>query len=766
MGQVRRNTIDTRDARLVGLIAAISAIAAGFSGVEPTGEPVADALLAGSVAALATWLGASAPWWALTFAAAVALGGSIGGPVLLTFVSAAAIGAACWIGYTKANQPALRAGVAGVAVQVLFQLSWDPRFLSSAGAALLAGGLVVVTGYRRRRGYVRKRIRWGALAVVVTMVAAVGALAAAAYEAARPAKDGYDTLLDALDHMDGGDVDQAAQALWQASLELATAHDELSAPLAQPARFVPVVAQNRSAAADAVGRAAEASAAAATALEAVDLDDLTISGGRIDLEALASLEEPLAALDIAVGDLSGALNDASESPWLVAPFQSRLDEGIERAGDTARQAETLALAAAVGPDMLGADEPRNYFVAFVNAAESRGQSGLMGNWIVISIDDGAIEITDSGRTADLQTEALDDLVLDISDEYLERYGQFGAATPSGGVDRKYWSTVNVSPDMPSVGDVMEQMYEAVSGDDIDGVFIIDARGLAHLLAITGSIGLDELDLRLGPESLEQFLVIDQYQIEEAEREVVLETVIALTMNNVLSGELPEPQEMIASLAPGAQNGHISAWSTHPAEQALLEQVGMDGSLPVPTIGGVDSLAVTSNNMAGNKIDSFLERTIEYRPRVDQATGRVDSTVTVTLTNTAPRSGLPDYVIGAIAEIPKGTNRTLVELFTPLDLIDATVGGGATAPQVGSELAHNVYSQQIDIAAGDTVVLEYELSGGIGRGEYRLAYRPQPLPRPDRLIIDATTTAGDLLFDYDGTIERRSVISSDGVEAWR
>jgi hypothetical protein len=752
MATVRRNTIDIRDAQFVGVVTAISAVVAAFSGVEPTGEPVADALIAGAIAALATWLGASAPWWALTFAAALAFGGSLGGPVLLTLVAAAAIGAGCWIGYIQANRPALRAIVAGVTVQVLFQLSWDPRFLSSAGVALIAIGLVVVTGYRRRRGYVRKRLRWSALAVVVVAVAAVGGLAVAAYEAARPAKDGYDTLLEALDHMDGGDVDAAAQALWQASFELAAADDELSAPAAQPSRFVPIVAQNRSAAADTVGRAADASAAAATALDAVDLDELTISGGRIDLEALAALEEPLAELDEAVSELRDALREAGDSPWLLAPFQSRLDDAIERADD--------------GPAMLGEDEPRDYSFAFVNTAESRGQSGLMGNWVVITVDDGSIEITDSGRTADLQTEALDTLALDASDEYLERYGQFGAVTPTGGVDRKYWSTVNVSPDMPSVGNVMEQMYEAVSGDDIDGVFVIDARGLAHLLDITGSIELEEIDLRLGADSLEQFLVIDQYQIEEAEREVVLETVIALTMDNVLRGELPEPQEMIAALAPGAQNGHISAWSTHPDEQALFEQVGMDGSLPVPVAGGVDSLAVTSNNMAGNKIDSFLERTIEYRPRVDQGTGDVTTTLTVTLTNTAPSTGLPDYVIGAIADIPRATNRTLVEVFTPLDLQGATLDGETSTPQAGSELSHNVYSQRVDIPSGGTIVLDYELSGSVGRGEYRLVYRPQPLPNPDHLVVAAATTSGEPLFGYDGPLERRSVISADGVEAWR
>lgn len=766
MSPVRRNTIDTRDARLVALASAISALVAAFAGVEPTGEPVVDVALTCALAALTTWLGASAPWWALTVASLFALGGSLSGPLLLVALAATATGAAVWIGFAEANQPALRAGITAAAVQVLLRLSWDPWFLAPTAVAAMAIGLILFTGYRRRRGYVRKRVFWGAVGVSVATVAAIGMLAVAGYKAAPDANDGYDALLDALDEMDDGDVDAASQTLWQASYELRSASDELSAPLAQPARLVPGIAQNRAAGAEAVDRAATASAAAAAALAAIDLDDLTIVGGQVDVDALAGLAEPLAELDDAVTDLRDSLRAAGASPWLVAPFQARLDDAIERADDTARQADTLALAAAVGPSMLGDDQPRHYLMAFVNTAESRSQSGLMGNWVEITIDDGRLSITAAGRTADLQTAALDDLELDASDEYLARYGPFGAVTPTGGVDRKYWSNVTMSPDMPSVGSAMAQMYERVTGRDVDGVFVIDARGLAHLLDITGSIRLGDRDLRLGAETLEPFLLRDQYLIEEAEREVVLDTIIALTMQNVLSGALPTPQELIPALAPGALNGHISAWATRPEEQQLFEQVGMDASLPVPLQAGIDSLAVTSNNAAGNKIDSFLERTIEYLPRVDQRTGEITATLTVTLVNGAPTSGFPDYVIGSIVGLPLGTNRSIVDVFTTLEVDGATLDGEPFDPTRGAELSHNVYTRRIDIPSGETAVLEYELSGTLGAGRYELVYRPQPLPNPDRLSVEATGADGDLLFTFDGELERRSVISADGVEAWR
>jgi hypothetical protein len=106
------------------------------------------------------------------------------------------------------------------------------------------------------------------------------------------------------------------------------------------------------------------------------------------------------------------------------------------------------------------------------------------------------------------------------------------------------------------------------------------------------------------------------------------------------------------------------------------------------------------------------------------------------------------------------------VFTPLGLVDAAADGEPSTPQAGGELGHNVFSQLVDIPAGATAVLEYRLSGNVGPGDYRLVYRPQPLPEPDRLVVQATTSSGDTLFDFVGTPERRSIISADGVEAWR
>jgi hypothetical protein len=63
-------------------------------------------------------------------------------------------------------------------------------------------------------------------------------------------------------------------------------------------------------------------------------------------------------------------------------------------------------------------------------------------------------------------------------------------------------------------------------------------------------------------------------------------------------------------------------------------------------------------------------------------------------------------------------------------------------------------------------LQLELEGDIGPGDYALAYRPQSLPNADELEVAATTTSGSTIFEFSGTLERRSILDADGVRAWR
>ena len=158
--------------------------------------------------------------------------------------------------------------------------------------------------------------------------------------------------------------------------------------------------------------------------------------------------------------------------------------------------------------------------------------------------------------------------------------------------------------------------------------------------------------------------------------------------------------MAPALAPAVLNGHISGWVTRPAEQELLDLVGMDAALPRVTTSGTDAIAVVNINRNANKIDSFLERTIEYRPVVNQNSGEATATLVVSLTNTAPTTGYDDYVIGNRVDLPIGTNRTFLDVSSRLGVDAARVDGEDIAPYTLPELGYNVHSSVVIVPPGE------------------------------------------------------------------
>lgn len=771
MSVTRRNTITRNDAIGVAVVAAVAGVLATLAGCSPTGETIPDIVLCFALGAAVTWLSASAPWWALLAASALALGGSLGGGLVGLIAAVLAVLGAAWIGSERANQPIIRAAVGGLVVEAALRFEFDPFFLSSALIAAIALGLLGITGAQRRRKYVRKRIWLTAAGVAGVAVVATAGFGFVAAQHRTSFTDGYRAMLRGFDHVQAGDASSARDALWEASDALETASEGFDGLMGQAARFVPGVAQNRSAAVDVLASAAAAATTAAQALGTVDLDRLRVVDGAIDTTALADLAEPFTQLEAAVIELANELIVA-DSPWLVGPVRSRVETSIERAEQLVPQSQALAAAASVGPAMLGADGPRRYFIAFVNPAEARAHSGLMGNWSELTIDDGRLSVTRNGRTAELQRTLLEtDVFVFQRPEFYDRLGSVGAGRPPDvPAQPNLWANITSSPDMVTVGQVMTWMYEANAGYFVDGVLVIDPAGIAALLKATGPIEIPALDFPLTADNVEQFLVLDQYEFIEADREELLEQVTDATTQRVLSGALPAPQVLARDMADAVLHGHISAWAGRPEEQELFGLIGMDAALP--HIGEEDwvgdGLAVVSDNANPNKIDSFLHREISYDVQVDGETGELEGAVRIALRNDAPADGLDDYVLANAHALDRGTNRTVITLMTPHEVVEYRLDGEELFPMRNTELGWNTHRLIVELPPdGGTAVIEARVVGRVPPGTYELLVRPQPLPNADEYRITVTETRTGVEFiDHDEPILRRSVLTIDGISAWR
>ena len=542
MSQTRRNTITHTDAIVVAVVSAISAVLAVLSDASPTGTTGTDIVLVAALAGFVTWLGASAPWWALMAGSGIALVGALPGPFVWIILATIAFTGSAWIGWDRANQPIVRTVIAAAVVQVSLRLEWNEFFLSSAIIAAAAMGVIGISGFVRRRKYVRKRIMWGAIGVGVLAAVAIAGLGVAAAQARTTARDGYLGLLDGLEYLQDGKVTEASQALTQASDDLADAESTLDSPLTQMARFVPGVAQNRNVGVDVLADAAVAADSAATTLQFVNLDQLTVDNGVIDIGALAALEAPLQDLEATVTELSDTLNDA-ESPWLVAPaaVTTRHRHPPRRPGRPpgqghrrsrpprtrhARRRRTAHLPPRLRQQRRSPRHQRPH--GQLGRDHRRQRPHRRHQQRTNRRPPGPGTRTPSNSTC--------------TDEYMQRYMPFGArvgnATASAS-PRSTGANVTIPADMPSVGNPMAQMYEAATGREVDGVFVIDPAGVAGLLEITGAgrtapTSASE-SIRATPQ---EFLTLGQYEFAENEREDLLTAVTDATVDNVLNSTLP------------------------------------------------------------------------------------------------------------------------------------------------------------------------------------------------------------------------------------
>ena len=129
----------------------------------------------------------------------------------------------------------------------------------------------------------------------------------------------------------------------------------------------------------------------------------------------------------------------------MPPLADRVDEFAAEVDEALPQAEIASQGVAVAPGLFGGDGLRRYFVAFVTPAEQRGLGGFMGNFGILTADDGDLNLVRSDEILALQTPlAARGATVTAPPDYVARYGRFQPGVTPG--------DVTLSPDFPSVLD--------------------------------------------------------------------------------------------------------------------------------------------------------------------------------------------------------------------------------------------------------------------------------------------------------------------------
>ena len=726
----------------VSLIIVSAILCMFFSTASPAGIDVADALYRGAFGGLVVWAASrSRRWtWALiTGVAAVAAASLLTQLLAIAGVAVAAnalrtrrrhhLAGAC---VAALSMPALLTQGAGP-VWRLSGGTFDDPFAMSAIITLIATAPVIRSGWRtlsrRKRRQIRTRTRRLGYVIGGVLAASLAVCAAAV-----PAMvDGLNELRRATESAQAGDFDQASTRFDTAAADWERANTIVSGPWMVPARLVPVLGQHVRAAQVVSGQSSALSSSAAVATRRVD-PDLLIIDGAINLDEIGEITPAVDAFAATV-DRAAERIGQTPSPWLLPPVADRVDRSLELLVPASGVLNAAAEGLHVGAELLGHSRPANTLVMFSTPAEARGTGGFVGNWAVVSGNDGRIEIAAQYRTRELNLLLEENRAeLRADAEYEARYGRFAV--------ERHIQDVTLSPDFPSVAPVAADLFTQATGVEIDAVLLVDPFVIEKLLQFSGPLDRGDGTMLTGANAANELLV-EQYERfgdDESGREAELRELTTLLVSTLLDTP-PDPIAFATELAPLADQDRVSLWLSNDADGSIASRLGLDGAFP--TSSG-DLLSVVHQNAGQNKIDSFLERDIAITTRLDPKGSIVEHDVTITLDNTAPNSGLSPAILASNDQgLQNGTNRMVLSVYTALPITTARIDGTELPLQAETEFGHSVYSAVIAIPASDFVTVELQLAGPVDLANgYDVTLGAQPTVIADDVSWHVMTTTGD------------------------
>ena len=268
---------------------------------------------------------------------------------------------------------------------------------------------------------------------------------------------------------------------------------------------------------------------------------------------------------------------------------------------------------------------------------------------------------------------------------------------------------------------------------------IDQHAVAALLAGTGPVTVQ--GARVDSSNAVRFLSRDVYLRYPAPKGVdaVTAALVQTVFGQVAAGHL-DLKALVPALASQIGDRRVLAWSSRADEETVLEGTSLGGS--IPQAPGPFAMAVV-NNGGGNKLDAYLKVKTAYDPGSCVQNVRIGDVV-VTLDNTAPRRGLPAYVIdrsdlrdrGLRNTVP-GSNRVLLDLYGPVagQAPVVTLDGAEQQPIVGQDRGHSVWRIAVPIAPGQRRTVRAVVVQPVGLGGPDPA--PSVLVQPMALPATAT-----------------------------
>jgi hypothetical protein len=452
------------------------------------------------------------------------------------------------------------------------------------------------------------------------------------------------------------------------------------------------------------------------------------SEGRVDLDALERGEPYLAEIAQQLDEAETLLAEAPEATFgLIDDAHATALGEIAGAGETARKSSELFGAL---PTLLGQDGKQRYFLAFQALSEARGTGGLIGLFGILSADDGEIALKKVGPIADL---------IEIPTPpssgppwYETRYAPFGALVE--------WQQTNFSPNLPVVSEVLLERFEAAKEKPLDGVVMMDPIALGMLSNGTGPLQAEGLDVAITENNARKVLLESIYEeFGRNTQNTYLADLITEFWGRIQQGNV-NANRLIAGMGEAASTRHLTMYSSDVEAQEALVETDVDGGY---NSYGPNVQMIFNNNLAANKLDFFMDRSINTKVVVDDS-GDALVTTAVQVHNEAPSSGSA-LLNSGIPSDPPGLNRLFLNAMLPKDAqVRRLTVDGQLRPEVpDDEDGFPTVWDVVELESGQssTMKVTYVMEDAFTDANFALTMIPQTAAQPDSFSLEVQAPDG-------------------------
>jgi Protein of unknown function (DUF4012) len=553
----------------------------------------------------------------------------------------------------------------------------------------------------------------------------------------------------------GGDAEAASDSFREGRQLFVRAENRTNGFAFRAMGWLPIVGRTSDAiiaVADSAGMAADAAIVLSDAAAETPggLSGLAPSRGRIPIERFPPLAHAAADADELMTAAAVRLEGAPTSLLLgpVGPARREAQSELRELSETIHTASLLLRGL---PTFMGAEGPQTYFFGAQNPAELRGTGGLIGAYSILRIDAGLFHFSPFVPIHGLAQPPLRSIP-SPNEDYSANYDQFR----HGG---RFWTSINIMPDFPSVAQAILNSYEAATGERLDGVILADPFAEAALLEATGPVRLPGYDVEINASNVVAFTTNEAYSLltDPAQRKEVLGDVARAAFERFVTQPSPDKEDL-AGFLEAVGGRHIQVFSDHPLVQQGLIATPVAGALR-PEGADDDLVSAVVNSAAGSKVDFYQDRSIRYDVELLED-GSAAATLDLTLRNEAPVSGQPPYVIGPfqshgegagpiLPNLVAGESVALVNVYCGADCVpqEARMDGARVSVRTNVDLGMRYVQHYYSIRSGEqhTFRLRWDdpstWEGNSSGGTYGMTFMNQITIRPPRLSLTIAPPQG-------------------------